>query len=579
MSKAREIGAERVELYTESYARAHAIGDGRGELESYSTAARAAQGLGLGVNAGHDLSHRNLADFCLAVPDVNAPAAARHLVWAVALVGVLVIPALSRAMPWKLEVLPAIESSALVEAHVDRTRIPVTGRLEMEGPTNNTARWSWEVPTAQLVVSWAPWIWLLGVGVVALRIAISFGAIRWMVWRRASPNPGDWDGDLGAAQCALGLTGPVRLMVSRLASIPFTTGTWRPMIVLPPSSTAWDRGLRRTVLLHELSHIKRRDALIHLVSQAACAIYWFHPLVWVAARRARIECERACDDLVLNAGARPAVYAEHLLSIVRGATSRWTPALALPMARRAALEERLLAILESNGGLRSLSRRSAGMIITWMVLAVIPLTALAPTRCDDPVTAVQGATCPMSAELSVSTETDGVPAPDPVVAPSETAESALARLEEAQRRLEQDRMEQLATGVDEARARAADLAREQRDIEAEMDRHRLGTSARPGPGAGRRLFDRKEAMQEEIADLEREIHRLRDEARADQREVSDRLDDAARTIADDKLKERVRYSRGLIGIQDREFMREFEAETTRVVEELQEELQRASDAI
>ncbi len=70
ISKASEIGVDRVELYTESYARAHATGEGRGELESYSTAARTAQGLGLGVNAGHDLSHRNLADFCRGVPDV-----------------------------------------------------------------------------------------------------------------------------------------------------------------------------------------------------------------------------------------------------------------------------------------------------------------------------------------------------------------------------------------------------------------------------------------------------------------------------------------------------------------------------
>ncbi len=70
ISKAREIGVDRVELYTESYARAHAIGAGRGALESFSVAAKTAQGLGLGVNAGHDLSHRNLADFCRAVPDV-----------------------------------------------------------------------------------------------------------------------------------------------------------------------------------------------------------------------------------------------------------------------------------------------------------------------------------------------------------------------------------------------------------------------------------------------------------------------------------------------------------------------------
>ena len=59
-----------MDLYTESYARAHATPEGRGELESYSAAAHTAQGLGLGVNAGHDLSHRNLVDFCRAVPDV-----------------------------------------------------------------------------------------------------------------------------------------------------------------------------------------------------------------------------------------------------------------------------------------------------------------------------------------------------------------------------------------------------------------------------------------------------------------------------------------------------------------------------
>ncbi len=163
-----------------------------------------------------------------------------------------------------------------------------------------------------------------------------------------------------------------------------------------------------------------------------------------------------------------------------------------------------------------------------------------------------------------------VTAPDPVVAPLATANSAIGRLEQAQRRL-------VSTDVEEAQARAADLAHEQRDIEAEMDR--LGeASGGPGSEAGRRIFDRKEAMQEEIADLEREIDRLTSDARADQREASDRLREAATTIRDDKLKERIRYSRGLIGVQDREYTREFEAETTRILEELQEELQRASDA-
>ncbi|MCH7855129.1 MAG: hypothetical protein IIB37_00130 [Gemmatimonadetes bacterium] len=158
------------------------------------------------------------------------------------------------------------------------------------------------------------------------------------------------------------------------------------------------------------------------------------------------------------------------------------------------------------------------------------------------------------------------------------AESALDQLEDATRRLQRDRQERLATDVEDARSRAEDLAREQRDIEAGMDRL---AEARLGPGseAGRRLFERKEAMHDEIADLEREIDRLTADARANQRDAAERLEEAGDVIEDDKLKERVRYSRGLIGTQDREYTREFEAETTRIVEELQEQLERANDAI
>ena len=159
------------------------------------------------------------------------------------------------------------------------------------------------------------------------------------------------------------------------------------------------------------------------------------------------------------------------------------------------------------------------------------------------------------------------------------ANSALDRLEEAQRRLERDRVDRLRSDVEETQQRAADLVREQRDIEADMERL-ADDGGGPGTEAGRRLFERKEAMNEEVADLEREIDRLTSNARAGQREASDRLREAASTIREDKLKERIRFSRGRIGdVRDREFTREFEAETTRILEELEQELERASDAI
>jgi pyridoxine 5-phosphate synthase len=71
ITMAREVGADRVELYTEPYARAFRTGEGLDEiLQQYADAARAAGDAGLGVNAGHDLNLRNLGKFLAEVPGV-----------------------------------------------------------------------------------------------------------------------------------------------------------------------------------------------------------------------------------------------------------------------------------------------------------------------------------------------------------------------------------------------------------------------------------------------------------------------------------------------------------------------------
>jgi pyridoxine 5-phosphate synthase len=70
MASAREIGADRVELYTEPYARAFGTAGEAPALRLYGEAALAAQRAGLGVNAGHDLNRDNLPAFLRAVPGV-----------------------------------------------------------------------------------------------------------------------------------------------------------------------------------------------------------------------------------------------------------------------------------------------------------------------------------------------------------------------------------------------------------------------------------------------------------------------------------------------------------------------------
>jgi pyridoxine 5-phosphate synthase len=70
MAAARAVGADRVELFTEPYARAYGTGDEAVVLEKYVQAARAAAKAGLGINAGHDLNQRNLPAFLARVPGV-----------------------------------------------------------------------------------------------------------------------------------------------------------------------------------------------------------------------------------------------------------------------------------------------------------------------------------------------------------------------------------------------------------------------------------------------------------------------------------------------------------------------------
>src|SRR5207244_5960601 len=85
----------------------------------------------------------------------------------------------------------------------------------------------------------------------------------------------------------LGLTRHVRLRRAQGPAMPMTWGIRRPAILLPAEADAWSAERRRDVLLHELAHVKRHDFMIQLIARIACAVYWFHPLVWLAATRLR----------------------------------------------------------------------------------------------------------------------------------------------------------------------------------------------------------------------------------------------------------------------------------------------------
>src|SRR5262249_20171415 len=154
-------------------------------------------------------------------------------------------------------------------------------------------------------------------------------------------------------------------------------GIVRPLIVLPASAATWPAERLRSVLLHEAQHHRRLDLLTQAMAQAACCLYWFHPLVWLALARQRRERERACDDAVLCLGVPAHDFATHLMEVVRAvASSRQSRSDAPAMAEASGLEIRVRALLD-----RPCDRRPvtglAGLALAAAALAVFaPLATL-----------------------------------------------------------------------------------------------------------------------------------------------------------------------------------------------------------
>jgi TonB family protein len=158
---------------------------------------------------------------------------------------------------------------------------------------------------------------------------------------------------------------------------PFTWGIVKPAIVLPSAeSPGWTEARRRNVLAHESAHVGRADWLTQTFAQLLCGVYWFHPLVWLAASKMRAESERACDDAVIREGAAVDVYAEDLLELARQSSGLTeSPSAAVAMWKRSHLEERIMRILTDHDR-RGLGRFAAVAMTLAALAAIAPVASV-----------------------------------------------------------------------------------------------------------------------------------------------------------------------------------------------------------
>jgi TonB family protein len=286
-------------------------------------------------------------------------AAVRHMVWAMALGSLLVLPVLETVLPnWgatKIIYVPAAPevggASASVGGAANRTASPRNG-----------------VPVAF-------GIWLAGALVGCWRWRRGVAKVARM--RRDAVVLNDHEAVAQEVAAEIGLHRRVQLLWSRREIVPLAAGVWLPVVVLPASASEWSHERLRVVLIHELSHIKRRDSLTQALAELALCLYWFHPLVWLALRGLRVERERACDDLVLRSGTGASDYASHLLGLARSLKPAELAPVAMSMAGTY-LEKRIRAILNPRTNRRVLGRASAVMACVIAACLVLPLAAMRP---------------------------------------------------------------------------------------------------------------------------------------------------------------------------------------------------------
>lgn len=364
--------------------------------------------LGLTIKGALILSVASLSAFALR----RASAAVRHLVWGLALVSLLALPALTLMLPgWNLPVFSGLmarreaqadalradaASEGVVQAAIqdaerralsaapasDRTGGEASGALLIESSRPERADRS---PAARF--HWSVWIlvlWLVGSLMVSARLVVGIASVWWITRRSRPVEDRSWTDLARELSWQLRLNKPVALLESERIGMPLTWGLFRPVILLPTDACDWTEERRRVVLSHELAHVKRRDCLTQTIAQAACALYWLNPLVWMAARQLRMERERACDDHVLHTGTRASDYASHLLDIARSlGSSNCSAMTAVAIARRSQLEGRLLAILDPDISRRGLNRAGASLALIAMICVVMPLAAVRPLANDD----------------------------------------------------------------------------------------------------------------------------------------------------------------------------------------------------
>jgi len=368
-------------------------------------------------------------------------AAARHAVWLTAVLCLLLLPALSSAFPsWTLPIpvltppvppapealvppdpgVPDAPPAPLAPLPADEAMMVPAPPPPPDAPPAPPAP-----PSRAAMLLFVGW--LAGAAVVLTRLLRGHERVRRMGLHAAPLRDPMLLRRAHAVADSLGIRRELRVLEGEPDAMPMTFGVRRARLLLPSTAASWTAARQDAVLRHELAHVRRRDSLTQLLAGVACVLYWFNPLVWLAAHRMCVEREHACDDIVLAGGSRATEYAAELLDIARGMRVQHSTALAaIAMARPSQLRRRLAALLEERRRTDHLPTRL--LVPAWVgaLALLIPLSSVTPSLVERDVAPAASSSKPRSSWSAPQPESKKPPAHAGPAVPASPQEDCLS---------------------------------------------------------------------------------------------------------------------------------------------------------
>ena len=210
-------------------------------------------------------------------------------------------------------------------------------------------------------------ILIIGTGLVGRQLAQTLRLRRLLA--RAPPAPSHLCRRVREVADGFGIA-PPRVLLIPGSSSPFVFSFGRPVVVWPASQTQVTPGYR-SVLVHELAHVHRKDHWVSWLEVAGMLLFWWHPLFLLARARIRTYAELACDAWAVRAF--PEERRSFADALLEAADPSYRGAFAVAASGdKKSLKRRLIVIMQQRTR-PDVSRR-------WVFLAILTLSLILPTR-------------------------------------------------------------------------------------------------------------------------------------------------------------------------------------------------------